>query len=385
MKVALVHDYLNEFGGAERVLLALSEIWPQAPIYTSYYKKGSPAWQKFKDKNIRVSWAHWVPFWDKLASPLRFLAPLVWGSLAHQLTDYDIVISSSSWYVTKGFANGKKPIEICYCHTPPRYLYGYQTSIDWQKYWPVRLYAAIVNHLMRLYDFKAAQKVDYFIANSENVQQRIKKFYGREAVVIYPPVKLDIRSQSLELSKKNKKAKLQALRTNNYFLVVSRLVGGKGLELAVRAANKLGLRLKIVGEPGGYGREYQKIKKISGKNIEFLGFVKDSELAQLYRGAKALLALSQDEDFGITPVEAMAAGTPVIAYRGGGYVESIIDGKTGVFFDKLSVDNLVKTIKQFNNLKIYPNDCIKQAQKFSKEHFIKQIKQFVKKAYEKSY
>ncbi|MCG2691193.1 hypothetical protein L6272_00005, partial [Microgenomates group bacterium] len=149
MKVALIHDYLNEFGGAERVLLALAEIWPEAPIYTAFYRKGSAAYERFKDKKIITSWAQKIPFFSsKLYSPLRFLAPLIWGSFARRLADYDVVISSSSWYATKGL----HPNEFCYCHTPPRWLYGYQTASDWQKYWSVRVYGLIVGHLMRHYD-----------------------------------------------------------------------------------------------------------------------------------------------------------------------------------------------------------------------------------------
>ncbi|MBI1919200.1 glycosyltransferase, partial [Candidatus Microgenomates bacterium] len=276
---------------------------------------------------------------------------------------YDLIITSAGWYVTKGVG----VFEICYCHTPPRYLYGYQTSINWQKYWPVRIYAAIVNHFMRLYDFKQAQKVNYFIANSENVKQRIKKFYRRDSVVIYPPVTIHhlggVHSATPEV--------------NSYFLIVSRIVGGKGLEMAIRAANKLKFPLKVVGSPGGYGREYQKIKKLAGPTVEFLGFVEDSELVELYRNAKGFLALAQDEDFGITPVEAMMAGTPVVAYRGGGYVESIIGGKTGLFFVDYSVDALVNVLRQFNKVKFNRSAIAKYAQKFSKERFKKEIKDFV--------
>src|SRR3989344_4939390 len=176
MRVALVHDFLSECGGAERVLEVLCEIFPKAPIYTAFYKKGSPAHSRFKGKKIVTSWAQNVPFFaSKLHSPLRFLAPLIWGSFVRQLADYDLVITSSSWYVTKGVVkrnttnDKRKTIEICYCHMPPRYLYGYPTSVNWQKYWPVRVYALLVNHFMRVYDFEAAQRVDYFIANSKEV------------------------------------------------------------------------------------------------------------------------------------------------------------------------------------------------------------------------
>lgn len=363
MKIALVHDYLNEFGGAERVLLALSEIWPDAPIYTAFYRKNSPAWERFKNKNIKVSWAHYIPFFNnKLHSPLRFLAPLIWGSF--DFSKYDVVISSAGWYVTKGFRKGKKTVEICYCHTPPRWLYGYQTSIEWQKYWPVRVYAAIIGHFMRIYDFKSAQKVDYFIANSKNVASRIKKFYRRNSKVIYPPVEL---------------LKASRVKKGDYYLVISRIVGGKGLDLAVEAAMKLGIKLKIAGKPAGYYMEYKRLTKMSKGKVEFLGYVTDQELVKLYTGAKAFLALATDEDFGITLVEAMLAGTPVIAFRGGGYIESVIEGKTGVFFDESTVDSLTKAIREFERTKIKSEDCIKQARKFSKERFKKEIKEFVKK------
>lgn len=378
MKVALVHDFLREFGGAERVVLALSEIWPDAPIYTAFYRKDSPAWDRFKEKNVRVSWAHFVPFFSKyLHSPLRFLAPLIWGSF--DFSEFDVVIGSASWYVTKGFKKGPKTIEICYCHTPPRWLYGYKTSIEFQKYWPVRTYAAVVGYFMRMYDFNASQKVDYFIANSKNVANRIKKFYRRDSEVIYPPVELP---------------RVGDIRRDDYYLVTSRIVGGKGLDLAVKAAIKLGLKLKIVGSPAGYYTEYKKLQKLSSKQVEFVGFVSDEESAKLYKGAKAFLALSTDEDFGITPVEAMLAGTPVIAFRGGGYLETVVEGKTGLFFDPPSreasegqgdhlLDSLIKAIIKLDTIRINPEDCIKQAEKFSKERFQKEMKELVEREYER--
>ncbi len=361
MKVALVHDYLNELGGAERVLLALSEIWPKAPIYTSFYKGGSPSWERFRDKDIRVSWAHYIPFFSTyLHSPLRFIAPLIWNSF--DFSKYDVVIGSAGWYITKGFRKGKNTIEICYCHTPPRWLYGYKTSIEWQKYWPIRIYGIIVAHFMRMYDFEAAQKVDYFIANSKNVAARIWKFYRKDSKVIYPPVELP---------------NVGNVEKGDYYLVISRIVGGKGLELAVAAAQKLGFKLKIAGVPAGYYTEYKKLSEIAGKNVEFLGYVSDKELAKLYKGAKAFLALATDEDFGMAPVEAMLAGTPVIAFRGGGYIESVIDGRTGIFFNEPTVESLVEAIKQFNHLAIQPSDCINQAKKFSKEKFKREMLKFI--------
>jgi len=384
MKIALVHDYLNEFGGAERVLLALSEIWPEAPIYTAFYRTGSQAHERFKnvhgkpDKKIITSWAQNIPFFSKyLHSPLRFLAPLIWSNF--DFSEYDLVISSASWYVTKGFGtrgtNKKKPVEICYCHTPPRYLYGYKTSIEFQKYWPVRVYAAIIGKFMRMYDFAAAQRVNYFIANSWNIHSRIEKYYRRDSTVIYPPVEIP---------------EVGRVQKENYYLVISRIVGGKGLDLAVKTAVRLGINLKIAGSPAGYYTEYKKLAKLADKRVEFLGHVTDIEMAKLYKGAKAFLALSTDEDFGMTPVESMLSGTPVIAYRGGGYLESVVEGKTGVFFDPPSrkasegrgdpwVDSLANAIRKFEKMKFKPEDCIAQAKKFSKERFKKEMLQFVNK------
>ena len=410
MKVALVHDYLNEFGGAERVLLVLSEIWPKAPIYTAFYKEGSSAYERFKDKKIITSWAHKIPFFaSHLHSPLRFLAPLIWHSF--DFSDYDLVITSSSWYVTKGVVRGHqvirlsgnrelkpdslktrkpdRPVEICYCHTPPRYLYGYQTAVEWQKYWPVKVYALIVNHFMRVYDFEAAQRVDYFIANSKEVESRIKKFYRRDSVVIYPPVDLPIpasptgnTSDGGRLSLRSRdSSEVGKLAKKDYFLVVSRIVKGKGLQLAVEAANVFGFKLKVVGKPAGYSHEYQKIKSIARENVEFLGFVSDEELVRLYSGARAYLALAQDEDFGITPVEAMLCGTPVIAYDGGGYRETIIQQKTGLFFDPATLGSLTLAINTFLDMEkkgqFDRNYIRRHAQKFSKERFKREIKKFV--------
>lgn len=362
MKVALVHDYIKEYGGAERVLEVLTEIFPDAPIYTAFYKVNSESYKHFRDKKIIASWVQYLPFFgSKLYSPLRFLTPLIWGSFNFE--KYDLVISSASWYIAKGFKKKNDQLkEICYCHTPPRWLYGYNTSVNFQKYWPVKVYARIVGHFLRLYDFKSAQKVDYFIANSKEVQARIKKFYRRDATVIYPPVSLP---------------RVQNIKKGDYYFIVSRIVGAKGLDLAVEAAIKMGFKLKIAGSPAGYYSEYEKLIKKSQGKVEFLGQVSDEELVKLYSEAKAFLALSKDEDFGITPVESMLSGTPVIAFNGGGYKETVINGKTGVLFDDYSTDGLIAAVKKFENSKFSSKDCIEQAEKFSKERFKKEIREFV--------
>ncbi|MDP3998889.1 MAG: glycosyltransferase [bacterium] len=370
MKIALVHDYLREYGGAERVLEALHEIWPEASVYTAFvdWKGLGINKERFKNWKIKTSWIQKIPFYYKLYSPLRFLAPFIWESF--KFNDYDLIVGSAGWYITKGFCKDKETKEICYCHTPPRWLYGYKTSVEWQKFWPIKVYGTIIGHFMRLYDFKAAQRVDYFIANSEEVRSRIKKFYRREATVIYPPVDLP---------------EIKRVKKQDYYFIVTRLVGGKGLDLAVETAQILGFKLKIAGVPAGYNTEHAKLSRRAPANVEFLGCVSDEELTKLYSGAKAFLALAGDEDFGITPVEAMLCGTPVIAFAGGGYKETVIDGETGVFFHELTVESLSEAIKRLDNLTIKAEDCIKQARKFSKERFKKEIREFVERKWQKSH
>jgi glycosyltransferase involved in cell wall biosynthesis len=365
MKIALVHDYLKEYGGAERVLEALHEIWPEAPIYTSFYLKNSSAGRAFiKAKIIESRFAPLIKY-KNLYSPLRFLAPFIWRSF--DFSDYDVVLASSSWYITRGFKVSPKTKVFSYCHTPPRYLYGFTTSIEWQRYWLVKIYALLVNHYLRLFDFRSAQKVDKFIVNSKNTQTRVKKFYRRDATIIYPPVELA----------KIKKA-TQNLKIEDYFLIVSRVVGSKGIELAMQAAEKLKVHLKIVGETAGLYWFTQGVGRLQNKYVEFVGRVSDQKLYHYYGSCQAFLALATDEDFGITPVEAMAAGRPVIAFRGGGYLESVVEGKTGEFFNKPTVESLVEAMKKFRNSKYNPEDCRKQAEKFSKERFQNEIKEFVK-------
>lgn len=366
MKVALVHDYLKEYGGAERVLMTLHEIWPDAPIYTAFKLENSAAGKEFKGVKIVESWLAPLIKYQNLYSPLRFLTPLIWRSF--DLRKYDLVVTSASWYITRGFRIGSGTKIICYCHTPPRYLYGYPTSIEWQKYWPVRVYAAVVNHFLRLYDYSSAQQVDQFIANSKNVAQRIEKFYRRSSTVIYPPIEVE----KIEKVTQN-------LKPENYFLIASRIVGAKGIEIAAEAAKKAKVKIKIVGEPAGLRWFGGKLEQMKNDWIEFLGRVSDDELYELYGKCKAFLALATDEDFGMTAVEAMAAGRPVIAYRGGGYLETVLEGKTGEFFDQPTVDSLVPKLRSFKVSKYEPEDCRQQARKFSKGKFIKEIKKFVQK------
>jgi glycosyltransferase involved in cell wall biosynthesis len=368
MKVAIVHDYLKESGGAERVLQVLHEMFPEAPIYCAFYKPESTAAKEFVGADIRPSWANvLIRNWN-LYSPLRFLAPFIWESF--DFSSYDVVILSSSWFITKSIRIPKHVKVICYCHTPPRYLYGYATSMEWQRYWPVRIYGVLVAHFLRMYDFLAAQRVDQFIANSENVARRIEKFYRKDSVVIYPPVEVEKIKRSL-LYKKTSSAE--------YFLVAGRIAGAKGVDLAMKAANVLNVKLKIVGEFAGIKFGKEDLEKLKSDNIEFLGRVSDEELYGLYAGAEAFLALGKDEDFGITPVEAMAAGTPVVAYKSGGYLETVVEGKTGVFFEEYNVESLVEAMKRVQGLRFKAQALRAQAEKFSKERFVEKFQELIKK------
>jgi glycosyltransferase involved in cell wall biosynthesis len=362
MKIALVHDYLIDFGGAERVLLALHEIYPEAPIYVSIYRPtrlGKFA-EKFKNAKIIQSNFGKLPFADRLISPLRFLIPAIWNSF--DLSEYDLIISSASWAVTKGFTKKKGAIEICYCHTPPRYLYGYDTSRRFTGLMGklVSFYGLFINHIMLQYDFNRAQNVDYFIANSEEVKKRIEKFYRRDATVIYPPVET---MRGAKLSHPS----------GEFYLTGGRLTAAKNFDLIIKTFNKLGLPLKVYGS----GPQEFYLKSIAKNNVEFLGKVTDDEMAVLYTGAKAFMLAQKDEDFGMTAVESMSYGTPVIAYKGGGYLESVVEGKTGVFFNELNVESLSKSVQQLNSLTIKPSDCITRANKFSKARFVKEMLQFV--------
>lgn len=374
MKVALVHDFLKEYGGAERVLEALHEIWPKAPVFTSFadLKGLGPHAERFKKWDIRQSWVAKIWPVKKLHSPLRFLAPWIWESF--DFKGFDVVITSSSWYINRGIKVPPGTVHISYMHTPPRHLYGYQTAVEWQKYWPIRLYGQIINHFLRLYDFEVSQKVNYFLANSQETQRRIAKFYRRESTVIYPPVSMINEPVNL---------KIESPERSEYYLSVGRLARAKHIDLAIKACLKLKKPLVIVGT----GREVDYLKSLVPKNnqqIQFVGEVADQALPQLYKNAKALLFPAEDEEFGIVPVEAMAYGVPVVAYASGGPLETILDGKTGTFFEKLTPDSLARAMTKLSRLKINPADCRKQAAKFSKERFQKEVRQFVEKVTRKT-
>jgi len=356
-KIALVHDYLREYGGAERVLEVLHELFPAAPIYTAFVDREALGihWQKFADWDIRQTWITKIPFYKKLYSPLRILAPHFFESL--DLSGYDMVISSSNAYFAKAVRvpNGQ---HICYCHTPARSLYGYSTMSDWKSNPITRWIGTLMNHYLRVVDFQVAQRVDQFVANSQETKRRIAKFYRRNVVVIYPPVNVPPKLTDQQVSHKL------------YYLYVNRLAFAKHPEIALEACNQLKLPLKVVGD----GQMRARLESSAGSQVEFVGSVDDEQLAKLYAGAKALLYPVEDEDFGMVPVEAMGYGVPVIAHNSGGPKETVIDSKTGVLFDDLSATGLVAAIDRFNKIKFDQKVIHQHATKFSKQNFLDSIK-----------
>lgn len=384
MRVALVHDYLKEYGGAERVLETLHEIYPDAPVYTLVYCPAflGPHAKRFQDWDIRPSILQKIPFRHKLISPFRLLAPRIFPLF--DFSEYDVVIVSATGAYSPNTiktrfkiqdSRVKKVKHICYYHTPPRYLYGFATAREWKKNPLMQLVGKVAFSWLRNVDVASSKNVDVAIANSQNVAERIKNFYHKKAVVVYPPVGIP----------KDLGSKMHDSRA--YYLAGGRLARPKHIDLIVKACLKLDVPLKVFGKSfAGYGEELEKISNIPAlpagrqnlnSKIEFVGEVTDEEKLELMRGAKAFLFAAEDEDFGIVPVEAMGVGTPVIAYRSGGPKESIIDGKTGIFFDELSVKSVVDAVKKFEETKIEPKDCINQAEKFDKKQFINHITKIV--------
>lgn len=349
------------------MLSVLHEMFPEAPIYTAFYTGRGTVAEAFKGAEIRTSWANFILKHGNLHSPLRFLIPLIWESF--NFSKFDLVILSSSAYVTKPIRVPKGVKVICYCHTPPRYIWGYDVSAEWSRYPILKIGSEVVAHFMRMYDFLGAKRVNQFIANSQTVKARIWKHYRKEAVIVYPPV--DVKRIQYLLSNLVPQKK-------EYFLVVSRVVGGKGIPMIMEAANKIGARLIVAGKSTGLQWESRKISAQMGENIEFVGEVNEEEKFKLMAEAKAFIVAEKNVDFGITPVEAMAVGTPVVAYKSGGYLETIVEGKTGTFFEEYNADSLAEAMKKISKMKIKKEDCQKQAEKFSKERFVTKIQELIR-------
>ena len=348
MRIALVHDYLNQYGGAERVLEVLCQLFPGAPLYTALYDERATR-GVFRVVDIRTSFLQRFPLVARYHHAFSFLMPLAFEQF--DFSHYDIVLSVSSSF-GKGIITKPHTKHICYCLTPPRYLWDdaqkYVSQFSYPRF--VKRFLPPVLSYLRIWDKEASHRVDRFIAISAFVRQRIQKYYGRDSDVLYPPVDTS-------------KFRI-ASSTHDYFLMVGRLVSYKRFDIAIRAFNELGWPLKIVGD----GIEKKSLQKIANPNVEFLGPVGDDQLADLYAHAEALV-FPQEEDFGIVPLEAMASGRPVIAYRGGGAVETVVEGVTGTFFNEQTESSLRQALEEFDPSDYSPEKCRARAAEFDTSIF----------------
>ena len=359
MRIALVHDYLYQDGGAEQVLRAFHEIWPEAPIFVLFHKKGQV--EGFENAAIRESFLRWLPF-----GRTRYQWYLPWMPLAterHNLHDFDLVLSSTSAFA-KGVLTRPDTLHISYCHTPTRYLWTdtheYLADLKYNRL--IKAFIPRLIHHLRMWDKMSVDRVDHFIANSGTVHSRIQKYYRRESDIIYPPVATKTFARVSEIK--------------NYFVSGGRLVPYKRFDILVKAFNRLGLPLKIFGT----GPELGQLRRLAKSNIEFLGRVSDEKKANLLAEAQAFLH-PQIEDLGITPLESMAAGRPVIAYGVGGATETVIPGETGILFHEQTWEKVVDTILAFD-----PHDWDSQkirtwAERFDREHFKRRVKHYVDEKY----
>lgn len=355
MRLALVHDYLSQDGGAERVLKTLHEIWPEAPIFVLFHDKEKINY--FEQSKIYESFIAKLPF---AKSHYQWYLPLMPLAVEkYYLQNFDVVLSSTSAFA-KGVIVPPETIHISYCHTPPRYIWAdsHHYVADLKYGWSVKKILPGIIHKLRIWDKMSADRVDYFIANSKTVRHRINKYYRRESDIIYPPINTEKFSISPEIG--------------NYFLAGGRLVPYKRLDIAVKTFNRLGWPLKIYG----IGPEMERLKKMAKTNIEFLGKINEDEKIALLSKARAFIH-PQMEDFGITPVEAMASGRPVIAYAMGGAVETVVANETGLFFRKQNWESLLDTLLNFDHLAWDSAKIKEHAEKFNANIFKQQIEKYV--------
>lgn len=358
-KIAIISDVLMEYGGAEKVVESFLKIFPKADLYTLFIVPNArKRIEKIYPKiTIHTSVFQWLIKKNKISKHISIIKIFSWTYWEFlDLRKYDFVISSSHSFMSKNVKKGENSFHLSYVHTPPRYLYDEFNELSWLKikpwswlFWPIKL-------VLRSVDKKGAKGPDVLVANSNNVKDRIKKYYNRESIVVYPAVEVGQIEAKKGTSKK-------------YYVCLSRLVKQKGIDLAVKTFTKLRLPLKIVGN----GDELIYLKKIAGPTIKFIENCSDEKKIKILCEAKALVYTSKEEDFGIVPVEAMAAGVPVIAYKSGGVKETIIDGVTGLFFNDFTVESLAGAINLFEKRHFKISDCKNQAKKFREEIFREKI------------
>lgn len=393
LKVAIIHDMLTVYGGAERVLEAILEIFPRADLYTSVYDLNS-----FPENSLisgggdpkravgETPWQGQLFGFRKqgilggVGKTLTLLYPLVFER--YNFSDYDLVISSSSNFA-KGIITPPGTTHISYIHTPPRFLYHYSTEGNWRNRRVIGNLLRPIDSALRVWDYQSAQRADYMITNSQNTAKRIEKYYQRETAVIYPPVEMvervgEYHSPSQGISTNSIGFSDRGVK-RGYYLAVSRLSKYKNIDLVIEAAALLPeTKFKIVGT----GPELEKLKAKCRRlnveeKVELLGFVNDEELIDLYTSARALICPTEDEDFGITPVEAMACGTPVVALQSGGYQETVVEGQTGIFFDEPRTESLVRALQNFDPGSFDSSTIRAHARKFSKSRFQREFHEFM--------
>jgi len=364
MKVALVHDHLNQIGGAENVLKALHEVFPDAPVFTLIYDK--KVMKDFCDgMDIRTSFIQKIPGGRRF---FKAMIPFMPTAIERfDLTGYDVVISSNSAY-SKGVITSPETMHICYCYTPTRYLWhdthNYTAELPTNRLLKGLLPFVLTD--LRTWDHAATNRVDYFVGISRVVQERIKKYYQRSSEIIYPPVHFN-----------HKKDPLPVSEVGNYFLIGGRFRPYKRFDLAIKAFNKIGIPLKVFGQ----GEEEEHLRSIAGPNIEFLGPVSQAEKEKLFAHARAFLHPAE-EDFGITQLESMSFGRPVIAFRRGGALDTVVEGVSGEFFNQQTVDSLLNTLRNFDFQKYDPKVIHEHALSFEEDCFKENFRTLVKNKWE---
>ncbi len=352
MKIALVHDWLNQIGGAEYVLETLVDLHPAAPVFTSlYWPQVMP--EKYRQWEIHTSFMDRLPFVKRHHQPFLPLYPLAFESF--DFTGYDLVLSNKSGFC-HGIVTPPGTKHVCYCLTPTRYLWDFDHYAQREGIGRIArgLLQPVLSYL-RLWDRLAADRVDRFVAISRTVQQRIEKVYRRASTIIFPPVD----TERFSVAEGN---------TEDYYLIVSRLIPYKRVDLAVQALTRLGRPLIVVGD----GRDRAKLESLAGPNVTFAGRLPDSEVADLMARCQGFIFPGID-DFGIAPVEAMSAGRPVIAYAAGGALDTVIEGETGIFFRDPSTEALMAAVEQFEALNFEPARIQQHAQQFGRAEFEQKI------------
>jgi len=355
VRIAIAHDYLNQMGGAEKVVEVFHDMFPSAPIYTSVFNPDLVS-EKLRKAEVRTSFMQQLPLIRKF--PRHYLSLYPYAFEFFDFSGWDVVLSSSSAFA-KGVITGPDTCHICYCHTPMRFAWSYHAYTERERLSGlVRKVLPYIVHRARRWDEITADRVDHYVANSREVERRIRKYYRRNAAVIYPPVETG-RFRVTE-------------QDGGYLVIISRLHAYKRVDVAVEAAAQLGVPLKVVGS----GRDEKHLKSVAGPTVEFLGRLRDEEVVDCLQRCRALVFTGM-EDFGIVPVEAMACGKPVIAYGRGGALDTVIDGVTGILFDEQTPDSLAEAIRLFRPDDFDPYAIRKHAERFDVSVFRSRMGEFI--------